>query len=69
MLEPNSTWDSRFKNIFSDLSKKNDAVYIPFLLEGVAGDPELNLPDGIHPTPEGHEIVAETVWEYLSPLL
>jgi acyl-CoA thioesterase-1 len=38
---------------------------IPFLLEGVAGKPDLNLPDGIHPTPEGHKIVAENVWKVL----
>jgi acyl-CoA thioesterase I len=35
----------------------------------VGGDPRLNLPDGIHPTPEGHKIVADTVWHTLQPLL
>ncbi len=71
MVPPNlgEDYTNQFKNMFPDLAKKNDAIYIPFLLEGVAGIPELNLRDGIHPTPEGHEIVAETVWEYLSPLL
>lgn len=71
MVPPNlgEDYTNQFKNMFPDLAKKNDATYIPFLLEGVAGIPELNLRDGIHPTPEGHEIVAETVWEYLSPLL
>lgn len=71
MVPPNlgSDYTNQFKNIFPDIAEKNSAVYIPFLLEGVAGDPSLNLSDGIHPTPEGHVIVAETVWEYLSPLL
>ena len=71
MVPPNlgDDYTGQFQNIFPELAKKNDAVYIPFLLEGVAGNPELNLDDGIHPTPEGHKIVAETVWEYLKPLL
>ncbi|MEP1095414.1 MAG: arylesterase [Cyclobacteriaceae bacterium] len=58
-----------FQKIFPDLTKKNGATLIPFILEGVAGDPALNLGDGIHPTPEGHAILAETVWKYLQPLL
>ncbi|WP_462248204.1 arylesterase [Ekhidna sp.] len=71
MVPPNLGQDytNEFKGMFPWLAEKNDAVYIPFLLEGVAGIPELNLKDGIHPTPEGHEIVAETVWEALEPLL
>ena len=59
----------QFRNIFSDLSKNNAAVLIPFLLVDVAGRPNLNLTDGIHPTPEGHLLVAELVWETLLPLL
>ena len=43
--------------------------FIPFLLEGVAGNPDLNLPDGIHPTPEGHRIVMETLWPFISKAL
>lgn len=58
-----------FEEIFPIIAKKNDAVLIPFILEKVAGVPELNLPDGIHPTPEGHQLVAQTVWKYLQPLL
>lgn len=58
-----------FAAIFPELAAKNDVVLIPFLLEGVAGRPELNLPDGIHPTDKGHGIVAETVWKALRPLL
>ena len=71
MVPPNlgDDYTIEFQQIFSRLSEKNNAIYIPFLLEGVAGNPELNLRDGIHPTPDGHEIVAETVWKYLEPLL
>ncbi len=58
-----------FEKIFEELAEKNDAVLIPFILEKVAGIPELNLPDGIHPTPDGHQLVAQTVWQYLEPLL
>ena len=58
-----------FRGIFRDLAKRNDAALIPFLLEGVAGNSELNLPDRIHPTEEGHQIVAENVWRVLAPVL
>jgi acyl-CoA thioesterase-1 len=58
-----------FRTIYPELAKKNDAILIPFLLEGVGGDPKLNLPDGVHPTAEGHAIVGDTVWKILRPLL
>lgn len=58
-----------FKELFPNLAAKNRATLIPFLLEGVAADPKLNLEDGIHPNADGHKIVAENVWKVLSPLL
>ena len=58
-----------FKQIFPDLAAKNDVFLIPFLLENVAGIPSLNQADGIHPTVEGHKIVADNVWEVINPLL
>ena len=58
-----------FRQIFVDLSKRNRAALVPFLLEGVGGVTELNQADGIHPTPEGHKIVAENVWKALQPVL
>lgn len=58
-----------FKEMFPNLAAKNSANLIPFLLEGVAADPKLNLEDGIHPNAEGHKIVAENVWKVLAPLL
>ncbi|MDW3197006.1 MAG: arylesterase [Cytophagales bacterium] len=71
MVPPNlgQTYTSGFAEIFPKVAADNDATLIPFLLDGVAGNPDLNLDDGIHPTPQGHKIVAETVWQYLSPLL
>ncbi len=62
-------YTSAFKAVFPELAKKNRAALIPFLLEGVGGNPKLNLPDGIHPTAEGHKIIAETVWKTLEPIL
>ena len=62
-------YTSAFRAVFPDLAREYDAVLIPFLLEGVAGVPELNQADGIHPTAEGQAIVARTVWRYLEPVL
>jgi acyl-CoA thioesterase I len=59
----------QFEALFPELARVNNAVLIPFLLEDVAAIPELNLPDGIHPTPQGHQIMAAAVWTYLEPLL
>ncbi|HEY3853326.1 MAG TPA: arylesterase [Verrucomicrobiae bacterium] len=58
-----------FAKVFSDVATKNHAALVPFLLEGVGGDPRLNQADGIHPTAEGHKIVAENVWKTLRPVL
>jgi acyl-CoA thioesterase-1 len=60
---------SEFESVFPDVAKETGAALIPFLLEGVAGEPALNLPDRIHPTPEGHQRVADNVWEVLRPVL
>jgi len=70
-LPPNlgQEYSAGFESVFSELAKNNEAAFIPFILDGVAGNPALNLPDRIHPTAEGHEILAETVWNELLPLL
>ncbi|KPK57518.1 MAG: hypothetical protein AMS21_11370 [Gemmatimonas sp. SG8_38_2] len=60
---------SEFARTFVELAEENDAALIPFLLNGVAGIPELNQPDGNHPTAEGQAIVAENVWSTLAPVL
>ena len=62
-------YGQRFEAIFSEIAKKNKTALITFVLEGVGGVRELNLPDGMHPTPKGHEIVALNVWKVLEPVL
>jgi acyl-CoA thioesterase-1 len=64
-----SEYSRKFEAAFADLAKRNNAPLIPFVLEGVGGARELNLPDGIHPTAKGHEIVAANVWKALEPVL
>jgi acyl-CoA thioesterase-1 len=70
-MPPNmgEAYTTAFRRLFSELAEKNHATLIPFLLEGVGGKPELNQPDHIHPTAEGHKIVAENVWKVLKPAL
>lgn len=58
-----------FEAVFPAVAEEVGARLVPFLLEGVGGVAELNQPDRIHPTPEGHALVAETVWKVLGPLL
>lgn len=60
---------SAFEATFPEVAAENDALLIPHLLENVGGFPELNQPDRIHPTPEGHRVIADNVWEVLEPLL
>ena len=59
---------SGFGQIFVDLAAKNRAALVPYLLEGVAGNPSLNLSDGIHPNAAGQKILAENVWRVLEPV-
>lgn len=59
----------QFKATFPAVAKDKNIELIPFLLEGVGGEEELNQSDGIHPNEAGHKIVAETVWQYLAPHL
>jgi acyl-CoA thioesterase-1 len=72
MMMPVSMGESyarEFEAVYPALAKKNQTSLVPFLLEGVGARPELNQPDRIHPTAEGHAILAQTVWKYLQPLL
>lgn len=66
-IPPNmgADYTTAFKDIYPKLAKENNIELIPFLLKNVAGEPKLNQPDGIHPSAEGHKILAETVWEVL----
>lgn len=60
---------TEFRTIFPDLAKKNELYLIPFLLKDVGGVAELNQDDGIHPTEEGHKILAKNVWAVLEKVL
>lgn len=70
-IPPNmgAEYAGKFRDIFPDLAKANDVHLIPFLLEGVGGERDFNLPDGIHPNVEGQQIVAENVWQVLKDIL
>ena len=70
-MPPNygKAYTDAFEKMFPDLAKKHGLTLIPFLLEGVAGNTALNLPDGIHPNAAGNKIVAATVLKYLEPTL
>jgi acyl-CoA thioesterase-1 len=71
MVPPNmgKEYSASFQNLYKDIAKKNHAVLIPFLLDGVGGIEKLNQADGIHPNVEGHKIVAAHLVRVLSPLI
>lgn len=62
-------YTSEFRSLFPELARKNGMTLIPFLLQDVGGEANLNQQDGIHPTAEGHRIVAQTVWNELVTVL
>ena len=70
-IPPNmgQTYTTEFRSIYTELAEKNKMTLIPFLLEGVGGETSLNQEDGIHPTAEGHRIVAANLWRQLETLL
>src|SRR5687768_17131294 len=71
LIPPNygPEYTAQFREIYPRVAKETDAALVPFLLEGVGGDPRLNQPDGIHPTAEGHRLVASNVINPLRDLL
>jgi acyl-CoA thioesterase-1 len=68
---PNNGRDytDQFRAVYAELASRHKLRLIPFLLDGVAGDPTLNQADGIHPNARGAEIVADLVWRQLQPVL
>ena len=60
---------SGFARVYTELAQENKATLIPFLLEGVGGNRELNQRDLIHPSPAGHRVIADLVWRTLEPVL
>ena len=70
-LPPNYgfSYTDAFRRMFPDLARQHRIALVPFLLQGVAGHPELNQEDGIHPTAQGYSTVVENVWAVLRPML
>ena len=64
-----AAYTGAFRRMYAELGRAHGARVMPFLLDGVAGDPGLNQPDGIHPNAQGAERVAENVWAVLGPVL
>ena len=58
-----------FRKLYVEVAGKRGVAFMPFLLDGVAGHPALNQPDGLHPTAEGYGIVVDRLWPHLQPLL
>jgi acyl-CoA thioesterase-1 len=70
-MPPNygEAYTKEFAAAFPAVARATSSTLLPFLLQGVAGDTALNLPDGIHPNAAGHAAIAEIVWRALQPLL
>jgi len=71
MQQPNYATDdyvAAFGKMFAELASKNGTLLVPYLLDGVAGDPSLNSPDGIHPNAAGQKVLADNVWRVLEPV-
>jgi acyl-CoA thioesterase-1 len=68
-LNYGTEYTESFRKAFYELAKNYKLPMIPFLLNKVGGVSSMNQPDGIHPNPEGHQIITRTVLEYLEPLL
>ena len=62
-------YGEEFRAIYPDIAREEELALVPFLLDGVGGQPEMNLGDGIHPNERGHRRVAENVWPVLEPVL
>jgi acyl-CoA thioesterase-1 len=70
-LPPNygAQYTKEFQAVFPEVARSTGVAFMPFLLDGVAADPRLNQPDGIHPTAAGQQVIADRLWPYLRPLL
>lgn len=67
LMPPNygEDYTKQFEKMYKQLASEEKIPLLPFLLDGVAGNPKLNLPDGIHPNQKGHEVIAEKVAQFL----
>ena len=64
-----AAYTAEFRDVYRDLAREREVTFVPFYLEGVAGNPGLNIADGMHPNAEGARIVERTMWSALEPLL
>jgi acyl-CoA thioesterase I len=62
-------YTKEFQAVFPEVARSTGVAFMPFLLDGVAADPRLNQPDGIHPTAAGQQVIADRLLPYLRPLL
>lgn len=62
-------YTAAFKDIYTSVAKQERVTLVPFFLDGVAGRPELNQSDGVHPNVAGARIAAENVWRVLKPVV
>ena len=72
MLVPTNmggAYGERFAEVYREVAAEKGVELIPFLLDGVGGVRALNQPDGVHPTAEGQQVMAETVWQTLRSVL
>ena len=63
------TYGQAFRDVYPDVARRTGSALMPFLLDGVAAEPRLNLADGIHPNAAGHRVIAERLWPHLAALL
>jgi acyl-CoA thioesterase-1 len=64
-----AAYTAEFRQVYRDLARLPDVTFMPFYLDGVAGLPQLNIADGMHPNAEGARIIERAIWEKLEPLL
>jgi acyl-CoA thioesterase-1 len=58
-------YTTTFADIYPDIAKAQDVILIPFFLDGVGGNSDLNQPDGIHPTADGYRIIVNNIYPYV----
>lgn len=70
-MPPNygAEYTKEFAAVFPEVARRTGVAFMPFLLDGVAAQPRLLQPDGIHPSAAGHQIIADRLWPHLRPLL
>ena len=57
-----------FESLYGEIANEMEILLIPFILENIALDPNLMLPDGIHPNEKGQPLIADEIYHWLKPL-